>query len=615
MQSLKNKEISELLGITLKSQTIELSIEGNLFSTNFRNLEETEEQIRIMGDSFNGFNPDDAFIYVDGKRVTFDKNIMVKYSTNIKVVIKFSQKIATFKEMFSGCQRIREVSLKDVETELVFETTSMFEGCTSLSEVKFENMSIANITSTAKMFQKCSSLNIIEIETFSTDKTKDMSKMFDGCSSFDNSTFIEGLSTNSAENMDEMFSGCSEIKSLDSSGFNTRNVKNMSGMFKGMTSLEELEIRSFHTEKVEFMSEMFESCSSIINLNLSNFNTDMVINMDRMFSSCLNLETVDLTSFSLKSCNSTEQMFTNTTRQLMLSIEKNENILIRAGGAWSENELKYFNITKIPLDLLFLVDATGSMVSIINQVKEKVVYIAANILNKTGMETYNLSLGAIFYRDPINSPNSPYHSHEIFDFDINALNFRNSVSNISAKGGGDGPEDWAGAYNLAKNLSWRNDSFKLIIHIADAPAHGYGWINPIDDDELKKYPEEGNKTDEIIRYFAQNNFSIVGFKVNTYGYVNGNYASSSFLRAQKIFRENGNFNYFFKYFDESRNKSEYFFDLVYESFQKIKSVSFLQGIDVSEEQGLIDWENVKNKNKIDFVIIRAGIGNEIDNQF
>jgi hypothetical protein len=33
----------------------------------------------------------------------------------------------TFREMFSGCQRIKEVSLKDIETELVLETTSMFE--------------------------------------------------------------------------------------------------------------------------------------------------------------------------------------------------------------------------------------------------------------------------------------------------------------------------------------------------------------------------------------------------------------------------------------------------------------------------------------------------------
>ena len=129
-------------------------------------------------------------------------------------------------------------------------------------------------------------------------------------------------------------------------------------MFKGMTSLEELEISSFHTEKVEYMSEMFESCSSILSLDLSNFKTEMVINMDRMFSSCLKLEEVNLTSFRLTNCNSTESMFSNTTREIMLSIEKNEEIMIHAGFSWSEKESDS-NATKIPLDLLFLVDATG----------------------------------------------------------------------------------------------------------------------------------------------------------------------------------------------------------------------------------------------------------------
>ena len=51
-------------------------------------------------------------------------------------------------------------------------------------------------------------------------------------------------------------------------------------------------------------------------------------------------------------------MFSNTTRQLMLSIEKNEEVRIKAGMYWSEKET---NITKVPLDILFLVDATGSM--------------------------------------------------------------------------------------------------------------------------------------------------------------------------------------------------------------------------------------------------------------
>lgn len=45
------------------------------------------------------------------------------------------------------------------------------------------------------------------------------------------------------------------------------------------------------------------------------------------------------------------------------------------------------------------------------------------------------------------------------------------------------------------------------------------------------------------------------------------------------------------------------------------NIEHLKGIDVSEEQGDINWEIVKNENEIDFAIIRAGIGNESDTKF
>ncbi|MDE6833920.1 MAG: hypothetical protein K2J39_06735 [Ruminococcus sp.] len=45
---------------------------------------------------------------------------------------------------------------------------------------------------------------------------------------------------------------------------------------------------------------------------------------------------------------------------------------------------------------------------------------------------------------------------------------------------------------------------------------------------------------------------------------------------------------------------------------------FSHGIDVSEHQGVIDWEKVKKSNKVDFAILRAGYGKEasqVDRQF
>jgi hypothetical protein len=57
----------------------------------------------------------------------------------------------------------------------------------------------------------------------------------------------------------------------------------------------------------------------------------MDISMDSMFANCLKLVILDVTSFRLTRCNSTKFMFSNTTRELMLSIEKNEDLMENAG--------------------------------------------------------------------------------------------------------------------------------------------------------------------------------------------------------------------------------------------------------------------------------------------
>ena len=112
-------------------------------------------------------------------------------------------------------------------------------------------------------------------------------------------------------------------------------------------------------------------------------------------------------------------MFSNTTRELMLSIEKNEEVMEKAGKTWREEEETYS--TKKPLDILFLTDATGSMSDAIDKVKKDIIHIAVNLMKKEGMENYDLSLAAVFYRDPVYGS---WDYHEKFDFDKNALNFK-----------------------------------------------------------------------------------------------------------------------------------------------------------------------------------------------
>ena len=54
------------------------------------------------------------------------------------------------------------------------------------------------------------------------------------------------------------------------------------------------------------------------------------------------------------------------------------------------------------------------------------------------------------------------------------------MANVGAYGGGDGPEDVAGAFNKSLGLSWKS-STRVIIHIADAPCHGSKFHKMHDD--------------------------------------------------------------------------------------------------------------------------------------
>ena len=133
-------------------------------------------------------------------------------------------------------------------------------------------------------------------------------------------------------------------------------------------------------------------------------------------------------------------------------------------------------------DLLFLVDATGSMQTYITSAKEETKNISKELRNLYPEKYFKY--GYIFYRDPIDSP-SDFHEVINLTDDVNSL--PEKIGKIKSIGGGDLPEDWAGAYKIVnERISWRQGE-KVIIHIADAGAHGK--LFTLND----KYPNEEGK--------------------------------------------------------------------------------------------------------------------------
>ena len=220
----------------------------------------------------------------------------------------------------------------------------------------------------------------------------------------------------------------------------------------------------------------------------------------------------------------------------------------------NKNYNLHYKYRKIPFDLLYLVDATGSMDPSIEQVKRYCVEIS-NILNEK-LKRFNFKFGAVFYRDPA-MKNDIKNQNDFIDFTEDSNILENFISRITAHGGGgDGPEDWVSAYSIVLNcMSWRN-GVKFIIHIADSPAHG----SPNDYGNFDCYslPQEAFKLDKLIEKLARDKYFITGFWIK-------NYALKSFINCQRIFDLNKNPNYDIKYFNPENPSQKYFTNLVISS--------------------------------------------------
>lgn len=118
------------------------------------------------------------------------------------------------------------------------------------------------------------------------------------------------------------------------------------------------------------------------------------------------------------------------------------------------------------LDVLFLIDTTGSMGDEIDRLKDSVRSVAERISGLPGDS--DLRLGMTVYRD-----RGDLFVTRTFDFTSSVDVFKTALAEVRAGGGGDTPEDLnAGLHQAVTSPSWRgDDTVKLMFLIADAPPH------------------------------------------------------------------------------------------------------------------------------------------------
>jgi hypothetical protein len=134
-------------------------------------------------------------------------------------------------------------------------------------------------------------------------------------------------------------------------------------------------------------------------------------------------------------------------------------------------------------DLLFLIDTTGSMQGSIDAAKEQVKSIV-NDIKLAFLNEADVRIAVVGYKDHEDAPNIQF-----LDFTDSAERVHSFLTELTAIGGGDAPEDVLGGLRQALNATWMHQT-RCIIHIADAPPHGRTLNDMADGDN---YPNPGGE--------------------------------------------------------------------------------------------------------------------------
>lgn len=142
------------------------------------------------------------------------------------------------------------------------------------------------------------------------------------------------------------------------------------------------------------------------------------------------------------------------------------------------------------VDLVFCIDATGSMNPVLNVVKENALSFYTDLmkaLNEKGKRVESVRIRVIAFRDYLEDMDDAMLVTDFFTLPEDTEEFTDTVNGIRAFGGGDIPEDGLEALGYAIRSDWSTTGTKrrqIIVLWSDAPPHPIGFAK-----ESEYYPE------------------------------------------------------------------------------------------------------------------------------
>lgn len=164
------------------------------------------------------------------------------------------------------------------------------------------------------------------------------------------------------------------------------------------------------------------------------------------------------------------------------------------------------------VDVIIGMDATGSMGGWINAARDTVLQAFTDL--RATYPNAHFRLGLVCYRD--------YGDNERFvvqPLTSDIATVQNALRNVAAVGGSDTAEDVAGGmYNILAQFREPNpdsaDPTRVLLFVADAPAHGARYHTPTVGDRYPKGDPDGRDLFDIVRHLAEMGVDMTLFRIN-----------------------------------------------------------------------------------------------------
>jgi hypothetical protein len=132
---------------------------------------------------------------------------------------------------------------------------------------------------------------------------------------------------------------------------------------------------------------------------------------------------------------------------------------------------------KYSVDMVLCIDATGSMIPVIENVKSNALKFHDDVkdaLAKKGKHIDSLRIKVIIYRDFVADGDAAFKESKFFKFPDELDDFETLIKGIKADGGGPEPEDGLVALDVAIRSEWSQNEGKrrqVIVLWTDASCH------------------------------------------------------------------------------------------------------------------------------------------------